>query len=175
MKLVEKPEYVPVIKQNNPALLEPHEFEAEIDSLKIKIMRKDTSFSNRELLIKLFNLYIHFNNPRPDYEKAYLLADSLISDKKLTKKILTYYNWKYILKQHLDAVKKNDEHINSLISIKSRNKSLEYENKMQNRRIDSLTSVIKDSLMSVIRKQNEAIEKLKEVDLRLERHRAILK
>ena len=173
MKLVKKPVYIPVIKPDNLTLLEPHEFEAEIDSIKIKL--KDTSFSNIELLKKLFSLYIHFNNPRPEYEKAYLIADSLTKNKKITKKLLTYYNWKSIIKQHLNIIEKNEEYIHSLISSKNQNKSLQYENKNQKKQIDSLSSVINDSLLTVLKRQNEAIEKLKEVDLRLERHRTILK
>lgn len=165
----------PVIKTvpepDSLMLSDPDMFEKEITRLKMMVRLKDTSMTKEQALTQLFNLYIHLNNPEPQYDKAVFIADTLsrIAHKQ---KRQQYRNWKYILEQYLQSAAVKDSLEKVIDKMSEDIKSLRYTARKQSKQIDSLSILINDSLSTTITKQKKTIEKLQELDLKLEQQRS---
>ncbi len=132
----------------------------------------DSTISKERILKDLFELSIHRNNPKPDYQKAYTYAASLYKMK--TRHHFYYLNWGRMLNNYFMLNTEKD----SLIIVKDsllqaiegeskKSKSLQsnlYNLRKQTKQIDSLSTLITD--------QKETIEKLKKLDVMMEKQRS---
>lgn len=132
----------------------------------------DTTLSREEILTNLFDLSIHRRNPEPDYHKAYAYAALLYKTK--TKDRLYYLNWGCILSNYFQLTVEKDSLLAEKDSLLLRiekasksNQSLQYNSRKQTKQIDSLSVLIKG--------HKETIEKLKNLDLMLERQRSTIR
>ena len=180
-KMNNKPVLPPKSKPKS-VMLHPDLFKENITKLEIKLMLHDTASSQKDsiktvltrekIMNILFNLYIHTNNPEPDYEKALCLADTLSKMQKNEKKQLQYSNWRRILKQHLALESIKDSLEQNIVELDKTNKMLLYTSRRKSKKVDSLSLVVIDSLSAIIQKQKETINKLKELDVSIERQRS---
>lgn len=180
-KINNKPVLPPKSKTKS-VMLHPGEFKEKITQLEIKLMLHDTVsyhadtiktvLTKEKIMNILFNLYIHTNNPEPDYAKALSLADSLAKMQKNEKKLLQYRNWERILKQYLALETIKDSLEQNITELDKTNKTLRYSSRKKSKQVDSLSVVVIDSLSAVIKKQKDTINKLKELDMNIERQRS---
>lgn len=133
---------------------------------------KDTTLTKDLILSTLFSLYIHVDNPQPDYTKAIMIADTLIYRKANSPKISYYKSWRRILEQYLNLQAVNDS-LQLEISEKDKaNKTLYYSARRQTKQIDSLSVRVIDSLSFIIKEQREKITKLQDLDMKIEQQRS---
>lgn len=117
-----------------------------------------------EIMADLFELTIHRSNPSPDYEQAFAYAAVLYKTTPTRK--LYYLNWGRLLKAHIQLKATCDSLARSFEQDSKKNRSLSYTLQSKERRIDSL--------MTIIQEQNEKLEKLKRLDLMMEKQRSTI-
>lgn len=179
-QITNKPLFKPTKKEPGKLLrLAPERFNEEITKLEIKLMLHDTASpvhdsldttsAKDDIMIRLFDLYIHKSNPEPNYRKAITVANTLI--KRKVKNQLYYYNWRHILRKYMRVTFVRDS-LDTLISaINDKNKSLQYSTLQQTKQNKNLSALV-DSLSSVINEQKKTIESLKALDVQIERQRS---
>jgi len=177
-----KPVLPPQKKTKQSIMIKPEDFKEKVTQLEIKLMLHDTAspaidtikteMTKEKILNILFHLYIHVNNPVPNYRKAINVADSLLVIHKKEKKRLYFLNWKRVLLQYLQLTATQDSLAAVITEANETNKSLRFSSKKKVRLAENLSAVTIDSLSAIIKKQNETINKLKELDVNLERQRS---
>jgi hypothetical protein len=121
-------------------------------------------FSKDELLTGLFDLYIHENNPEPSFRNASILADSLARTGFVPGRRQYFLNWKKMLEIYLETCSSKDSFERVLGQISDETKTIRSSFRKQTKLIDSLSAVV-DS-------QKVIIEKLQDLDMRMEKQRS---
>jgi hypothetical protein len=138
--------------------------EREISRLSVMEQQEDTSLSKEEIYTRLFSLYIHADNHMPRYDRAVLLADTLAKIKVQKHERQYYRNCRNILGKYLQLSSARDSLERVIGKISEENKSLRYSARKQVRQ--------RDSLSGMINTQKGALEKLQELDMKLEQQRS---
>jgi len=183
--LNKKPVLPPEKRTKQSIKINPNEFKEKITQLEIKLMLHDTAVPSTDTIVTeltkekilniLFHLYIHVNNPEPNYQKAVCLADSLLKIHTKEKKRLYFMNWKKMLEKYLELQTAQDSLATVITEMEEKNKSLRLFSEKKVRQAASLSAATIDSLSIIIKKQEETINKLKELDVKLERQRSKMK
>lgn len=169
--IVEAPVVWDYVKEPEPlVLLNAEDIKQEITKLEIKLMLKDTVVSRDTMMMNLFHLFIHKNNPEPDYNKAILLIDSIAVLKGETQEFLEYLNWSHFIQKYNKLLISVDSVSAIVKESKLKNKSLEYSNKKLKKQQEKI-----DSLCTIINSQQETMNKLRKLDLKLEKQRNRIK
>jgi hypothetical protein len=163
-QLQQKPVVIAVSEPDSLIPADRGMFDKEIARFTMMLQQNDTSVKREELLTRLFGLYVHVNNPRPQYANAIILADSLVKETAGRQDRQYYCNWRNILQKYLklNAIRDSLERVVGKIS--EDNKSLRYMARKQTRQIDSLSGMINT--------QKSALQKLQELDMKLEQQRS---
>jgi predicted Zn-dependent protease len=137
--------------------LQPKEIKTEISQLENALKSEDDSLSRPASLFYLALLYSHFKNPEPDYKRAFKELEEYISldpEEAEEKSSVRYL---------LSLLKKLIKNENLCNELKTLNTTLKQENKTLTKKYEKL----------VIENQNikEIIEKLKQLDIQLEKKR----
>lgn len=147
--------------------LQTKEIKTEISRLEKALKSEDKSLSRPTSLYYLALLYSHFKNPEPDYKHAfknleeYILLDPDGAEQKSSAQyLMSLLNKLKINKNLLNKLKINEDLLNKLKTLIT---TLKQENKTLTEKYEKL----------VIENQNtkEIIEKLKQLDIQLEKKR----
>ena len=147
--------------------LQTKEIKTEISRLEKALKSEDKSLSRPTSLYYLALLYSHFKNPEPDYKHAfknleeYILLDPDGAEQKSSAQyLMSLLNKLKINKNLLNKLKINEDLCNELKTLIT---TLKQENKTLTEKYEKL----------VIENQNtkEIIEKLKQLDIQLEKKR----
>ena len=84
-------------------------------------------------------------------------------------------NWKKMLEKYLELQTAQDSLATVITEMEEKNKSLRLFSEKKVRQAASLSAATIDSLSIIIKKQEETINKLKELDVKLERQRSKMK
>lgn len=151
----------------------PESFTEEVTTLEIKLMMNDTApgkidsldtvITKKDLMTRLFDLYIHVNNPNPEYAKAITLADSIIQRKGNKHSTLYFMNWKRILADYLQLTASKESLEKEMQEALKKAGTLQGFSQKKIKQIDSLTAIIEQ--------QKQALDKLKELDIKIEQQR----
>ena len=150
------------------ALAKPDSLDSTIFS---EDYQTDPTFTHEKILEKLFELYIHKSNSKPDYRKAYSHAEQLY--KMNTKRKLYYLNWGRILHSYFLLIEERDslsQEARDASLLSENNKSLKNTLWKQSKHIDSLSVMIKEQ-EGTIKHQLETIKKLERLDMMMEKQR----
>lgn len=138
----------------------------------------DTTLTEENTLIDLFELAIHRSNAEPNYQKAYEYAEALY--KMGARDKLYYLNWGRMLKSYFDLTSLKDSLSLEVEEISENKESLESTSKKRSRRINNLYSIVEEQKKTIeeqkeiIEKQKETIEKLKKLDIMMEKQRSTI-
>ncbi|MCD4805365.1 MAG: hypothetical protein K8R07_06770 [Desulfobacterales bacterium] len=147
--------------------LQTKEIKTEISRLEKALKSEDKSLSRPTSLYYLALLYSHFKNPEPDYKHAFKNLEKYISldpegaeQKSSVQYLMSLLNKLKINKNLLNKLKINEDLLNKLKTLIT---TLKQENKTLTEKYEKL----------VIENQNtkEIIEKLKQLDIQLEKKR----
>ena len=163
VKLVQKPCAETAWEPDSLILAYPG-IEREISRLSVMEQQEDTSLSKEEIQTRLFSLYIHADNHMPRYDRAVMLAESLAKIKVQKHERQYYRNCRNILEKYLQLNTARDSLERVIGKISEENKLLRYSARKQVRQ--------RDSLSGMINTQKGALEKLQELDIKLEQQRS---
>ncbi len=135
-----------------------------LDTATTSASSTDQRPSRQEIITDLFELSVHLNNPDPDYQQAYAYAATLYRISKTRK--LYYLNWERVLKTQVRLRAERDSLENAFQKDSKKSRSLAYVVRLREKQIDSLKVVIEE--------QKEKLEKLKKLDLTMEKQRSTI-
>ncbi|MDL1967935.1 MAG: hypothetical protein LWW97_05140 [Deltaproteobacteria bacterium] len=147
--------------------LQTKEIKSETSHLENALKSEDSSLSRPASLFYLALLYSHFKNPEPDYRRAFKNLEKYISlnPEKAEQKSFVQYLLSLLMKliNNENLLMKLINNENLCNELKTLNTTLKQENKTLTEKYEKL----------VIENQNikEIIEKLKQLDIQLEKKR----
>jgi hypothetical protein len=157
------------------SLLDPEKLQKEISRLELLLQSSDTVYTKKEIFGKLFDCYVDIHNNEPLYKRAIAIADTLEKQQDSERMRGYYLNWKNILEKYLALMSSNDSYAYMIEKMSGEIKNLRNSSRKQIKQIDNSMNATIDSLSVIIRKQKETINKLQDLDLKIEQQRSRIK
>ncbi|MBN1984317.1 MAG: hypothetical protein JW795_22525 [Chitinivibrionales bacterium] len=171
---IDMPSPEPFLETNPWQLHSNEQIQSEIKRLEQKLLfsnpvtvsrfYRDTTSARTQIFESLFDLYIHANNRQPQYEKAYFLIDVLLKSKRYRHTNAYYRDWKQVLDMQRHEKNQYDSLLNEFSLLNKKHES--FRSQLQKRGMEI------DSLILVLKRQQETIQKLQELDLKMEQQRS---